>query len=260
MAEPAPGTEGSPLRKEFLRRISLFAELEEEPLDRLAGLLEEERRAAYELIFREGDPVDAFYIVRDGLVTVFRDEAGQPQQLLARLEEGGFFGEMGLLSDKARRFASARTASPATLLRLDKADLLQLLAANPGLELKFRAEVIRRHGLNVSALLALAGQRDVRIRLGVEAVLELEDGIRLPVILENLSLGGVGLSGAPAGWKAGHLVKFRLGPPSEPAILDVTGSVTWREGDTVGIAFGPEAAGDAALIQQVLRRFLDGRR
>ena len=246
--------------KDFLRKISLFAELEDGQLQRLAGLLHEERHPAYELIFREGDSVDAFYIVRDGLVTVFRDEVGRPQQVLARLEEGGFFGEMGLLNDKARRYASARTAAPTTLLRLDKADLFQVLAANPGLELRFRAEIIRRHGMNVSSLLGLAGQRDVRIRLGIGAVLELEDGSRLSVNLENLSLGGVGLSGVPATWQAGHLVKFRLGLPDEAAILDVSGSITWREGDTVGIAFGPEAAGNAALIQRVLRRFLDSRR
>lgn len=246
--------------KDFLRKVSLFTELEDGQLERLAGLLREERHPAYELIFREGDPVDAFYIVREGLITVFRDEVGQPQQVLARLEPGGFFGEMGLLNDKARRYASARTAAPTALLRLDRADLLQVLAANPGLELKFRAEVIRRHGMNVSSLLALAGQRDVRIRLNVSAALELEDGTRMPVRLENLSLGGVGLSGTPDNWQAGHLVKFRLGLPDEPAILDVSGAVTWREGETVGIAFGPEAAGNAALIQKTLRRFLDSRR
>jgi hypothetical protein len=78
--------------------------------------------------------------------------------------------------------------------------------------------------------------------------------------LENLSLGGVGLSGVPAGWQTGQLVHFRLGLPGEPAILDVSGAVTWREGGTVGIAFGSEAAGNALLIQRALRRFLDSRR
>ena len=247
--------------KDFLRGIALFAELDDEQLGRLAGSLQEEHHPAYQLIFREGDPVDAFYIVRSGLVTVFRDEAGRPQQVLARLEEGGFFGEMGLLNDKARRFASARTASPTTLLRLDKADLIQILSANPGLELKFRAEVIRRHGMNVSALLGLAGQRDVRIRLGVDARLEMEDGERLAVRLENLSLGGVGLSGVPDNWQPGYLVKFRLGVSDDPYILDVNGTISWREGDTVGVAFGPEAAGNASLIHRALRQFLDsGRR
>ena len=246
--------------KDFLRRVSLFAELEDGALDHLTALAKEERHPAYKLIFREGDPVDAFYLVREGLVTVFRDEPGRPQQVLARLEEGGFFGEMGLLNDKARRYASARTAAPSVLLRIEKADLIQVLAANPGLELKFRAEVIRRHGMNVSALLGLAGQRDVRIRLGVDAVLEMEDGARLSVQLENLSLGGIGLSGVPADWQIGHPVSFCIGQPGEPDILDVSGTVTWREGDTVGIAFGPQEAGNAVLINRALRRFLNGRR
>ena len=246
--------------KDFLRKVALFADLDDAQLGRLADLLKEETHPAYKLIFREGDPVDSFYLVRDGLVTVFRDQEGKPQQVLARLEEGGFFGEMGLLNDKARRYASARTAAPTTLLRIDKPELIEMLATNPGLELKFRAEVIRRHGMNVSALLGLAGQRDVRIRLGVDAMLEMEDGSQLPVTLENLSLGGVGLSGVPENWQTGYLVKFRLGRPDEPAILDVSGTITWREGETIGIAFGPEAAGNALLVQRALRRFLEGRR
>lgn len=242
---------------EFLRKVPLFSDLPEDQLDRLAGLVREERIPAYHLVFREGDPVDAFYLVREGLVTVYRDEEGRAQQVLARLEEGGYFGEMGLLNDKARRIASARTATPAVLLRIDKPDLVQVLMDNPGLELRFRAEIIRRHGVNVSALLGLAGQRDVRIRLGVDAILVMEDGTKMAVILENLSIGGVGLSRVPNNWQTGHLVRFTLGSPREPDLLKVTGTVTWREKDNVGIAFGPEAAGDAALIHRTLRKFLD---
>jgi CRP-like cAMP-binding protein len=245
--------------KEFLRKVTIFSELPDDQIGRLAGMAREERLPAYHLVFREGDPVDAFYLVREGLVTVFRDEPGSPQQVLARLEEGGFFGEMGLLNDKARRIASARTATPTTLLRIEKPDLIQLLMDNPGLELKLRAEIIRRHGTNVSSLLGLAGQRDVRIRLGVDAILTMEDGRRLPVILENLSIGGVGLSRVPNNWQTGHLVRFHLGTPREPDLIHVTGTVTWREADNVGLAFGPEAAGNAALIHRALRRFLDRR-
>jgi CRP-like cAMP-binding protein len=252
--------EGARLIKEFLRRVTLFKDLDEGPLERLAAMMVEERHPAFQLIFREGDAVDSFYVVREGSVTVFRDEPGKPQQVVARLEEGGFFGEMGLLNDKARRYASARTASPTVLLRVEKPDLIQILAENPALELKFRAEVIRRHGMNVSALLGLAGQRDVRIRLAVPAVLELEDGAKLSVMLENLSLGGVGLSGVPESWQTGQVTRFRLGRPGEPGILDIRGTVTWREGDTVGIAFGPQEAGDATLVNRALRRFMEGRR
>ena len=175
--------------------------------------------------------------------------------MVARLEAGGFFGEMGLLNDKARRYASARTAAPAVLLRVEKPDLIQLLPPIRGWSSSSAPRSIRRHGMNVSALLGLAGQRDVRIRLGRRRRAQLADGTRLAVTLENLSLGGVGLSGVPFDWQTGSPVRFRLGLPGEPDILDVVGSVTWREGDTVGIAFGPEgrrqrpggAAGAAAV-------------
>jgi CRP-like cAMP-binding protein len=248
------------LLKEFLRKVALFSDLDDAQLGRLAGLVREERFAAYHLVFREGDPVEAFYLVREGAVTVFRDEPGKPQQVLARLEEGNFFGEMGLLNDKSKRYASARTAAPTTLLHIAKADFLDLLTGNPGLELKFRAEVVRRRGMNVSALLGLAGQRDVRIRLGVEAVIDLEGGPRLPVVLENLSLGGVGLSQVPVEWKIGDAVHFRLGRRDDPGLLDVQGLVAWREGGTVGVSFNSEPLGGATLIQRVLRRFMEGGR
>lgn len=246
--------------RDFLHRISLFSDLDENELLRLEGMIREEPCPAKKVIFREGDAVDAFYIVRDGLVTVYREEKGKPLQVLARLEAGGYFGEMGLLNDKARRFASARATLPSELLRIEKADLIQLLAEIPILELKFRAEVIRRHGMNVSALLSLAGQRDVRIRLGVDALVTLEDGTSMPVKLENLSIGGVGLSGGPAGWDVRQTVRFTLGLPAEPSLLDVHGTVTWKEEATVGIAFDPEVIADPNRVHRALRRFLDSRR
>lgn len=245
--------------RQFLRRIPLFADLEDSQIQRLEGMIREESSPAKRVIFREGDPVDAFYIVKDGLVTVYREEKGKPLQVLARLEQGGYFGEMGLLNDKSRRFASARTTLPSVLLRIEKLDLVNLLAEVPILELKFRAEVIRRHGMNVSALLALAGQRDVRIRLGVDAVIVLEDGRTMPVKLENLSIGGIGLSGGPP-WEVKQPVRFSVALPDEEPILEVMGTVTWKEGDTIGIAFDPDVAGDPNRIHRVIRRFLDSRR
>jgi CRP/FNR family cyclic AMP-dependent transcriptional regulator len=246
------------LLKDFLRQVSLFADLDEDQLGRLAGFASEVSYPANHILFREGDAVDSFYLVREGGVTVFRDTKGKPIQLLARLEEGGYFGEMGLLN-RARRLASARTSGPTRLLRIDKTDLLQVLADNPGLELKFRAEIIRRHGMNVSSLLGLAGQRDVRIRLGVPAEARFGDGSRVELMLENLSLGGVAVSGLTSGLPKGQRTQFALAPRGQPPILDVAGTVTWREGDAAGVAFDALRPGEEAIIYRALRRFLDVR-
>lgn len=242
--------------RDFLRAVPLFEGLSEGQLAGVEALVKETRVPSEQLLFREGDPVDAFYLVMKGNVTVFRDSPGKPLQVLARLEEGGFFGEMGLLN-RTRRLASARTSSASVLLSIDKVDLLALLQQNPALELKLRAEIIRRHGMNVSALLGLAGQRDVRIRLGVPAELEMPDGQRLLVTLENLSLGGIALAGVPLSWELGHVVRFGLAQPGQEPLLEVSGAVSWRETDRVGISFAPDIVGDGALIHRVLRRFLE---
>ncbi len=244
--------------KDFLRQVPLFHDLDDEQLARVAAMAREESHPGHHLLFHEGDPVDAFYLVREGAVTVFRSAKGRPMQILGRLESGGYFGEMGLLN-RARRLASASTLGPTRLLRIAKEDLIQLLADNPGLELKLRAEVIRRHGLNVSSLLGLAGQRDVRIRLGVPAQIELPDGARYAVHIENLSLGGVALERVPAAWRNGQAVQFLLGPPDEEPALAVSGIVTWREGEGAGISFDDAKVGDEEVIHRALRRFLDNR-
>ena len=244
------------MSREFLKSVDLFADLDGPSLERLAAVSRDLDLPAAHMLFREGDPVDCFYLVERGEVAVFRDAPGKPVQLLARLGAGGYFGEMGLLN-RAHRLASARTTVASTLLRINKEDLLPFLAAQPGVELKLRAEVVRRHGRNVSALLGLAGQRDVRIRLGLEAIVTFPDGLRQTVQLENLSLGGVALRGALAEWQPGRRVEFLLGVSGELELLPVTGQIAWREGDAVGIAFDPDLVADGSPSARALRSLVD---
>ena len=77
------------------------------------------------------------------------------------------------------------------------------------------------------------------------------------VALENLSIGGIGLSGVPSTWHLKQPVRFSLALPGEPPVLRVIGVITWHENDSVGIAFGPDTAGDAALIHRIVRIFLE---
>lgn len=86
------------------------------------------------------------------------------------------------------------------------------------------------------------------------------DGLRASFVLENLALGGIAVSGVPREWVPGMTVAFQLGLSRDPEILDVQGAITWREGDTVGIALDAEAAGDGTEVQNALARFLEKRR
>lgn len=240
---------------EFLRQVPLFRDLEEPQLARVLATVRLENLPPGHILFRQGDPVDAFYLVRDGAVTVFRDAVGRPQQVLARIWSGGFFGEMGLLQGGSR-LASARVAAPTSLLRIAREDLLALLADHPVLEARLRSEAIRRHGLNVSAVLEAGDRPDVRIRVGVEAQATLGDGTAVPLRLENLSERGLGLSGAPSAWRPGRSVRFTLGRSGEPDLLEVEGVVRWRQDDLVGISFTRQGPALAATVRGALRRFL----
>jgi CRP-like cAMP-binding protein len=79
-----------------------------------------------EVIFRQGDQADAFYMVRVGFVKVAQSQPGG-EQVLAYLGPGGYFGEIGLLSDlpdlPSWAPAGVRTA---TCTALDHVDLVRI--------------------------------------------------------------------------------------------------------------------------------------
>ncbi|NET48385.1 MAG: cyclic nucleotide-binding domain-containing protein, partial [Merismopedia sp. SIO2A8] len=82
-----------------------------------------------EIIFLEGDIADRFYVVLQGQVQVFRDRPGDRQQVLATLERGKYFGEIGLLKPNNQRSASVRVPpdAPAKLMTINREDFLQLM-------------------------------------------------------------------------------------------------------------------------------------
>lgn len=238
----------------LLRSVPLFEELSEVALTSLAALCREERVAADAQVFREGDPADSFFVVADGRVALFRDVPGRPQVLRMRAEAGDFFGEMGLFDD-APRSATARAVEASTLLRIGKSELLRFLVANPTLAFRLRMEMARRHGENAAAALDLGRRSEIRIRVDRPVWLTLEDGRRLDARLENLSVGGICVSG-PIDWPTHQPVRFGLGPPGQPPLLEVTGRVAWREARSLGITFRVDSADHDRAIQAALRELL----
>jgi CRP-like cAMP-binding protein len=91
-------------RRSRLEEVPLFRALAPVDLDRLARALREERVEAGSIVFRQGDPADAFYVIVDGAVGVIKD--GAP---IAKLTSGEFFGETALLFTQARTATVAAT-------------------------------------------------------------------------------------------------------------------------------------------------------
>lgn len=113
----------------LLRKVSFFEGLSDEELGQVASIIRKAVVEEQEILFQEGDEGDAFYIVHEGGVelTVTRP-SGQVEKLALR-RPGEAFGEMALLNE-APRSATARAASPSTLIRVDKGSFRELLGSN----------------------------------------------------------------------------------------------------------------------------------
>jgi len=105
---------------------SVFRDLPRQEIDAISAQLQTVEYEPGATIVRQGAPADKFFIIVDGEVTVVRD-SGQGEVPVATLGRGQFFGEIAILQDTPRT-ATARAASPVTLLTMDRSVFQSLVA------------------------------------------------------------------------------------------------------------------------------------
>jgi putative peptide zinc metalloprotease protein len=111
-------------RRELLKRVPLFVTVSDQELDNIANHLKQERFPAGEVVIREGEEGDIFYILERGKVSVWRIDERQVEQKIDELGPGQYFGEVALVSN-APRNATVRADTPLTALTLDYGDFNQ---------------------------------------------------------------------------------------------------------------------------------------
>lgn len=87
-----------------------------------------------DLVYEEGTPADAFYVIVSGRFRVYQKHRGEEEKTLMYLYRGDYFGESSLLTGQAHS-ASVEARSDGLLLKLDKEDFMKVLAAIPALSL-----------------------------------------------------------------------------------------------------------------------------
>jgi putative ABC transport system ATP-binding protein len=123
---------------EFLSKCPAFAGLAHVSLLRAAEKMSLEEYSAKEMIFSEGDPGQAFYLIRRGSVSVV-----QQGRTIATLNEGDFFGEMALIH-KQPRSASIVTQEPTQVYALQNEDFQEVLTRNPSFEEEIQKTLFAR--------------------------------------------------------------------------------------------------------------------
>lgn len=111
----------------FFVRIPLFSGLSLQELEDVVRIVRPVTLGAGEVLFSEGSPGDAAFVVQTGRIEVYRSVGGQ-EVTIHRFGPSEVLGELALL-DGEPRSASARALEAATLLGIDKAEFDQLRQA-----------------------------------------------------------------------------------------------------------------------------------
>ena len=127
----------------LLRNVPLFSMLPEGQLQLLTQVLSRKPYPKNSTVIAAGDPTDAMYIVVSGrLKVVMSDKEGQ-EVILAILNQGEYFGEMGLIA-QAPRSATVTTIEPCELLTITRADFTKCLQGNFDLTMNVIRGLVKR--------------------------------------------------------------------------------------------------------------------
>jgi ATP-binding cassette, subfamily B, bacterial len=135
--------DGAHMSLERLRRIALFAGIDDNLGREVLDALESTRVPAGRTVIAQDDPADRFYVVVRGTLAVTqRGPDGAPVPLTT-LRDGDTFGEIALLHDVART-STVTTATEATLLSLSRTRFRKLIAREPKLRARALATAAER--------------------------------------------------------------------------------------------------------------------
>lgn len=118
----------------FLAVVPVLAVLTPTERLHLADALSVREYAAGDVVLRQNDPGDAFYIVESGIVAVTQQASPVSAPVeLCRLSTGEFVGEMALLSNRPRQASVIAVTESVTLLTVSRDTFRRLLGPLPDL-------------------------------------------------------------------------------------------------------------------------------
>jgi len=110
----------------FLQDVDIFKHISSEDLSYVASITVEQNVEKDSVIYKEGDISDSMYMVIEGKV---RLHVGESLVMIAELND--VFGAWSLFDDEVR-LISATAFEESLLLKIDKANMIELLADHVG--------------------------------------------------------------------------------------------------------------------------------
>jgi len=131
----------------YLSVLPLFNDLSPEELKRLAEGCQLRRFARGDMVFRVGEPCDAFHVTVLGQVKLFALSPSGQEKVIELIGPGQSFAEALMFTGRPY-IVSAQALSDAIVLTVGKAAVLAEIAQDPRFALRMLAGISRRlHGL-----------------------------------------------------------------------------------------------------------------
>ncbi len=127
----------------FLMKCHLFAGYPAAVLNEFAQQMKLETFEPGEVLIRQGDAGDRFFIVRDGSCDVYITESDGSQVRGDEKQRGDFFGETALITGDPRS-ATVIARGPVEVLTLDKENFQRALSGSKSFEDQIRAALYHR--------------------------------------------------------------------------------------------------------------------
>jgi CRP/FNR family cyclic AMP-dependent transcriptional regulator len=113
-----------------LKQVPLFSFMDDDELDGIRAIMDTSNYAPGQVIMREGEQGDYFYVVVRGMVQFAVQDAGGQEVVVDEVGPGGFFGELSMLTGEPRS-ARVKALNEVTTLALDRTEFFTFLEQHP---------------------------------------------------------------------------------------------------------------------------------
>lgn len=157
---------------ESLRSVPLFSRLPDAIITRMAGRFKTETVSLGNKLLVEGEDRSKFFIIAQGQVEVLSKGVHGSNLRIALLNEGEFFGETDLVSDKPSE-VTVRTITPCVLLTFSRKDLDAVLQELTSLNDEFK-RAIQEHA-ELRSTVNRYGERNIDLVSGFAENMEIPE-------------------------------------------------------------------------------------
>ncbi len=115
------------LIREMLEKCVLFEHLDEVQMKSVQGAMFHVEKGDTDVIIKQGDDGDNFYLIESGCVDVFIESSGESSKLVNSYSNGDSFGELAIMYNAPRAATCVATNGPVKLWALDRSSFKLIL-------------------------------------------------------------------------------------------------------------------------------------